>query len=355
MICVPTSLDLEPAGVGYPYNTGPTVDDSFIAAEDIWTFLQLLYQRFPQYTGALHVAGESYAGMYVPHIASVIFKNNKALAKGLIAGHQHVNLTSIILGNGMTDPYYQFGPLYEWYCDGKWRVLDKNGPECARLERAIEVCRRMLKICEEFDSRLTCGPAGAFCFAEIYGSTASANLNPFDVRLKCNLEREDDDCYPEMSWISTYLNKPQVKAQLGIPPENNFTSCNFDIHEKFVESGDAARRSSNLLPELIEDGLRVLVYAGDADLLCPGVTQVLWIENLNTTLQQRFKQAPSLPLWSHGRIAGTTRSAGGKGQVGQIALVQIYDAGHMAPHDQPDAALDVFNRWVEAKQLENGE
>ncbi|KAG8790905.1 hypothetical protein FRC12_010700 [Ceratobasidium sp. 428] len=100
MIWAPTILDLEPAGVGYSYNTGPKFDDSFIATEDIWAFLQLLYERFPQYAGELHVAGELYAGMYVPHIASVIFKNNKALTKGLIAGHQHINLSSILLGNG---------------------------------------------------------------------------------------------------------------------------------------------------------------------------------------------------------------------------------------------------------------
>ncbi|KAG9086550.1 hypothetical protein FRC07_013057 [Ceratobasidium sp. 392] len=213
----------------------------------------------------------------------------------------------------------------------------------------------MLKVCEDFDSSLTCGPAGTFCFEEVFGSTASANLNPFDARLSCNREEADEDCYPEVSWISSYLNKPWVKAQLGIPPKNNFTSCDLDIQNKFVESGDAARRSSVLLPELIEDGLRVLVYAGDADLMCPGIAQVPWMERLNTTLQQQFKQSPSLPLWTHGRIAGATRSAGEVGQAGQIALVELYDAGHMAPHDQPDAALDMFNRWIEDKQLTDGE
>jgi hypothetical protein len=33
---------------------------------------------------------------------------------------------------------------------------------------------------------------------------------------------------------------------------------------KFIESGDAARSSAVLLPELVEAGLRVLIYAGEA-------------------------------------------------------------------------------------------
>ncbi|KAG8738165.1 hypothetical protein FRC10_007224 [Ceratobasidium sp. 414] len=300
---------LEPAGVGYSYNSGPMIDNSFIAAEDMWAFLQLFYKRFPQYQGKLHVAGESYAGTYVPHIASAIHKNNKALAEESVAGHQHINLTSIILGNGLTDPYYQFGSLYEWYCDGKWKVLDKNGPEC------------------------------------------SAKLNPYDARLKCDLQEGSDECYTEIPWISTYLNAPHTKGELGIPPENSFTSCNYDLHAKFLASGDVARSSSVLLPDLIEDGLRLLVYAGDADLLCPGMSQTPWMENLKTTFQQQFVDSPTLPLRTHNRTAGTARSAGEKGEAGQIALVEIYDAGHMAPHDQPDASLDMFNRWIENKPL----
>ncbi|KAG9091394.1 hypothetical protein FS749_016584 [Ceratobasidium sp. UAMH 11750] len=341
----------QPAGVGYSYNSGPIIDNSFIAADDMWAFLQLFYRRFPQYQGELHVAGESYSGTYVPHIASAIHKRNKALAKELVTGHQHINLTSILLGNGLTDPYHQFGTLYEWYCNGKWKVLDKNGPECARLKRAARVCQQMLKICEDFDSSLTCGPAGAFCFEEVFGSAISAKLNPYDARLKCDLENNSEECYHEIPWISTYLNTPHVKQELGIPSENSFTSCNYDMHAKFVESGDAGRSSSVLLPELIEDGLRLLVYAGDADLLCPGMSQIPWMENLKTTLQQQFINSPTLPLRKHNRTAGTTRSVGEKGEAGQIALVEIYDAGHMAPHDRPDVSLDMFNRWIENKPL----
>jgi cathepsin A (carboxypeptidase C) len=39
-------LSAEPAGVGYSYTDGPVIDSSFIAADDIWAFLQLFYKEF---------------------------------------------------------------------------------------------------------------------------------------------------------------------------------------------------------------------------------------------------------------------------------------------------------------------
>ena len=68
----------------------------------MWAFLQLFYKRFDQYSGELHVAGESYAGTYIPHIASSIYKYNKALKNEYLSNQsRYVNLTSILIGNGM--------------------------------------------------------------------------------------------------------------------------------------------------------------------------------------------------------------------------------------------------------------
>ncbi|KAF8602101.1 alpha/beta-hydrolase [Ceratobasidium sp. AG-I] len=346
----------QPAGVGYSYNDGPTVDNSFIAADDLWAFLQLFYKRFDQYSGELHVAGESYGGTYIPHIASSIHKHNKALENKVYVANQsqHINLTSILIGNGLTDPYPQFGVIYEWFCDGKRKVLDKNGPECAKLKKDVGVCQRLVKACDDYDTDLTCGSASLFCFDNVLGATRFSGLNPYDARLKCNSTESSSSCYASEGWIATYLNKPLVKKELGVPLDLDFESCNEKLHLRFLKSGDAARSSSVLLPELIEDGLRVLIYVGDADLLCPGIGQIPWIENLNTTYQQSFIDSPRLDFRTHNRTAGFVKSSGKKHESGVITYVEIFDAGHMAPHDQPDAALDMFNRWLGEKPMADG-
>lgn len=41
-----------------------------------------------------------------------------------------------------------------------------------------------------------------------------------------------------MQWIETYLNKPEVKKQLGASPERTFESCNMQINQAFTFNGD---------------------------------------------------------------------------------------------------------------------
>lgn len=342
----------QPAGVGYSYNTGPTVDNSFVAADDMWVFLQLFYKRFGGYSRELHVAGESYGGTYVPHIARAVWEKNKQVKKNKEL--EKVELASILIGNGLTDPYFQFGVMHEWLCNGKWKVWDKDSKQCRKLSRDVKTCQRLVKSCEDFDTDLVCGTAASFCFKNEIAIVSYSGLNPYDARLPCEPSDDSTGCYPSTEWIVSYLNREDIKKELGASPNVLFNTCDPAVQNSFIKSGDGARSSAVLLPEMIEDGVRMLIYVGDADLLCPGSGQILWLENLNTTFQETFKTSPRTDFRTHNRTAGFVRTTGGKDDAGRITYVEIFDAGHMAPHDQPDAALDMFNRWIWNKPLAGG-
>ena len=70
-----------PAGVGFSYsNTSSDYIKSgdTKTAEDSYTFLVNWLERFPQYKNRdFFIAGESYAGHYVPQLAHTILKKNK--------------------------------------------------------------------------------------------------------------------------------------------------------------------------------------------------------------------------------------------------------------------------------------
>lgn len=67
-----------------------------------------------------------------------------------------------------------------------------------------------------------------------------------------------------MGWIENWMNEPFNKAALGVDPTRKFESCNMDVNQAFTMQGDGMHNSATLLPELIEDGIRLLVYAGNA-------------------------------------------------------------------------------------------
>lgn len=70
-----------PAGVGFSYsNTSSDYDNAgdTTTAIDTYTFLVNWLERFTQYKSrAFFIAGESYAGHYVPQLASTILYNNE--------------------------------------------------------------------------------------------------------------------------------------------------------------------------------------------------------------------------------------------------------------------------------------
>lgn len=67
-----------------------------------------------------------------------------------------------------------------------------------------------------------------------------------------------------MEWVDTWMNNPKNMAALGVRPDLTFQSCNMDVNRAFTLNGDGMHNSAILLPDLINDGIRLLVYAGNA-------------------------------------------------------------------------------------------
>ena len=87
-------------------------------------------------------------------------------------------------------------------------------------------------------------------------------LNPYDVRRKCDKSKDGDLCYKEMGWIETYANNATVKHDLGVGPGIEYKFCNMEVNQAFMGQGDGMHNSASVLPELLESGVRLLVYAG---------------------------------------------------------------------------------------------
>ncbi|KAG1192299.1 hypothetical protein G6F70_009226 [Rhizopus microsporus] len=65
--------------------------------------------------------------------------------------------------------------------------------------------------------------------------------------------------------------------------------------------------------------------------------------------QEGYNAAPTEPWYSDltGKHAGDVRS------FGKLTFLKIFEAGHMVPFDQPENALDFFNKWLNELPLAN--
>ena len=205
----------QPINVGYSYS-GSSVSNTVAASKDVYALLTLFFKQFPEYSKQdFHIAGESYAGHYIPVFASEILSHKKT----------NINLKSLLIGNGLTDALNQYPAFRPMACgDGGWpAVLDES--TCQSMDNALPRCLSLIETCYNTESVWTCVPASIYCNNAIIGPYQRTGQNPYDVRVKCG---ENPLCYEELDYISEWLNKPAVMNALGAEVDS-FDSCNFDI------------------------------------------------------------------------------------------------------------------------------
>ncbi|KAJ6536304.1 Alpha/Beta hydrolase protein [Mycena capillaripes] len=334
----------QPVMTGYSFSSNKTahVKTTPEAARDVYAFLQLFFRRFENYaTQPFHIAAESYGGHFAPHIASIVHHKNKQLVHAPSSDLRKINLASIMLGNALTDPLIQMPSVVEYACDSPFAVFSPKSPQCRSLRTSGAICERMISACYALDTRAVCAPATFYCWS-MWNVLAGAKRNLHDIRLPCET---NPDCYEEDNWVDEYMNRLDVRTALGVDPRApEFVGCNNDMIVEFMSQGDGMRDTKSVVPELVDEGIRLLVYAGNVDMVCNYMGNSRWVAELPSTYKDAFADAPFRPWIVSGRPAGVVRSAG-EG-AGNVTYLTVYEAGHMVPHDQPEAALDMLNKWI---------
>ncbi|KAL1918530.1 uncharacterized protein VTP21DRAFT_3190 [Calcarisporiella thermophila] len=329
----------QPANVGYSYGSSQT-STSLMAAKDVYAFLQIFLQKYPQYANAdFHVAGESYAGHYIPNIGSVIHKNNKGQFSSMelqaqAQTLQKINLKSLLIGNGATDGLVQYKYYEQMGCRNSYNIRIFSDRTCAGMNSSYPTCAGKIRSCYNTQSAGACTDASNYCDQAMI-SPFPGSLNIYDIRRRCE---GGSLCYPIISAIESYLNRNDVKKELGVRV-SRFQTCSGSVGSRFARTGDGMFPAHRLLPPLLEDGIRILIYVGDADYICNWYGNKAWTIELPWSGQSEFKASKDV-VW--GGNIGELR----KTENNRFAFLRVYAAGHMVPYDQPKNSLIMFNRWI---------
>lgn len=319
----------QPVGVGYSYADKSSVSSTKQAAEDVSAFLELFFTKFQSFsTHDFHIAGESYAGHYIPNIASVIVNND----------NKNFNLTSVMIGNGITDAllqYYYYIPMACNATESGYKQIISDD-ECEDLEDMYPRCASLIKSCYKRQNALTCVPANLYC-ERMMTPFEKTGLNYYDIRIPCL----GDGCYPQMNSIDKYLNQDSVMEALGSEVDS-YVGCDNQVFRNFLLSGDEPKPFQQFVAELLELNLPVLIYAGDKDYICNWLGNRGWSNELEWSGKDSFSSANTTDWYSSidGAHAGTAKSNG------LFTFLRVFDAGHMVPYDQPSNSLDMVNRWI---------
>ena len=365
----------QPAGVGF--SQAEDISHNWTDVENSKNLLAAVkdfFATFPDLKGrSFYISGESYAGIFIPHLAAEILEDKSTSDK--------VNLQGILIGNALTDPLVDYDrSLVEF---GFWRGLisietyDKFQRLCPHLpdelrpdtdldgkyqeftgEVSHECNQARLQISKEFDgsdlygiyrlcpskSRLTPNDFFYYNAQHTIRNTIikgikkifTKNAN-FEKNLKKN--EEEDGVWPffmcgDDLTVDNFLNSNSTKDKLNIYDKSvNWTQC----AELNYEWSDSIHLYNTTLLEHPE--IKKWLISGTEDGVITTIGTMRWIHKIGFNVAQNWTQ------WkAEKQVSGYVQSY----QEG-LVLVTIKGAGHMSPQDKRLEAKFVLDSFLKGK------
>ncbi|CAN1339467.1 Serine carboxypeptidase-like 49 [Linum perenne] len=315
----------QPTGTGFSYSTDrrDIRHNEDGVSNDLYDFLQAFFTEHPELAeNDFYITGESYAGHYIPAFASRVHRGNKN-NEGI-----HINLKGFAIGNGLTDPAVQ----YKAYPDFALQNGIIKESQYKLINKVVPVCELAIKLCGT-DGTVSCMASYFVCNGIFTAIMAIAgNINYYDIRKQC----EGSLCY-DFSNMEKFLNLKNVRESLGVG-DIDFVSCSPTVYEAMLV--DWMRNLEVGIPALLEDGVNMLIYAGEYDLICNWLGNSRWVHAMEWSGQKEFVSSPELSFEVDGSEAGKLKTHG------PLSFLKVHNAGHMVPMDQPKAALEMLKRWT---------
>jgi carboxypeptidase D len=200
-------------------------------------------------------------------------------------------------------------------------------------------CTDQVQNCRKAGDDKTCQLAGTFCDRNLNDLYKASGRNVYDMR------ELDPDPFP-YNFYRTYLNNPEVLAAIGAYV--NYSSFNLAVGLGFSNTGDKTRESGIIedLRSLVNAGVTVALYAGDADYICNwfGVEAVADEVAVRNWGEAGYVNLSTSDCIVHGQSK----------QAGRFSFTRVYESGHDVPFYQPLAALEMFSRAIKGLDIATG-
>ncbi|GMH88552.1 hypothetical protein TrVE_jg6994 [Triparma verrucosa] len=329
----------QPVGTGFSYGGTPCHNEECVG-DDMKNFLDGFFVKYPAYAKLdFHIFGESYAGHYVPSVSRAVIRGNAGLSE---KDEGYINLQGFAIGNGLTNPEEQ----YKWYIPFTEEHGLVSDGVLKMMQGVQTVCEPLIAACnmdtggdstKEIEAWAACLNAYILCNIGETTPVTSTGVNPYDVRVPCG---DSQLCY-DFSNIDAYLAQDEVREAFGIPDKKRWAECNKVVDIVMVYGGDWMKTFDAYVAEVLDSGVRGLIYAGEFDFICNWMGNNAWTQIIDWSGADDFAKAENVTwITEAGDEAGSFRSASG------LTFLKVKDAGHMVPRDQPYNSGDMLRKHL---------
>ncbi|XP_025835544.1 venom serine carboxypeptidase-like [Agrilus planipennis] len=312
-----------PVGTGYSFTNGGYAKNETAVGNDLYEALVQFFKLFPELQkNKFFIAGESYAGKYVPAIGYTIHKNNPT-------AKIKINLSGLSIGNGLCDPenqiyyddyLYQLG-LIDLNSKSQLRKIEEQGVNYIKNKKWDLAFKT-------FDDLLNGDLSGH--------PSLFKNITGFDNYFNYLIANNTNN---EITYMGRYIQRADVRAAIHV---GNTT---FNDEDKTVETNLVEDMMQSVAPWIIEllNHYQILFYNGQLDIIVAYPLTINFLQNLKFSGAEAYKTAKRHQWFVDGELAGYEKHAG------NLTEVLVRNAGHMVPADQAKWALDLITRFTHHK------
>ncbi|KAI5958163.1 hypothetical protein CANMA_004317 [Candida margitis] len=345
----------QPAGTGFSYTEQDKyVHELYDMAFYFIKFMEKYYEIYPEeLDNEIYLAGESYAGQYIPYIADAILKRNANLQESQKA----YNLKGLLIGNGWVSPNEQSLAYMPFFLNRG--LIKKNNPMFMKLLGQQERCQRIVdKVDAHFNDKQV-NPVevdSSVCESILTNLLLATNDNQASREQQC-INMYDytlRDSYPscgmnwpfELKYVKPFLNNDDNKHDLNLKKLKTWNECSGRVSRNFYASNSFP--SVHLLPSLLEH-VPIVLFNGENDIICNTEGVMSYISKLKWNGIKGFENTDAKADWLHDE-----KNVGYMLQERNLTFINIFNSSHMVPYDLPDvsrALIDIITGNFDEKKV----
>ncbi|CAF1112879.1 unnamed protein product [Adineta steineri] len=328
----------QPIGTGFSYtDKGSFIQELDKMADQFLSFLDRYVEIFPELLqDDIYLAGESFAGQYIPYIAQAILQK-RSLFK----------LRGLLIGNGWIDPVSTYNSYLPFAI--KNNLVKKDSKLYSIITGMAVECKQILSkqvhIFEpECYSILRLIIYNGMMNQYFIGNETDLCINAHDIRQAAM----KPDCGmlgpPDFDYVSNYLNRQDVLSSIHVNgKKSNWSSIEASVFLAFISTH--SEPSINLLPDLLRQ-IPIVLFSGEYDLICNHLATENMLDGMTWNDKTGFNLgngtvAPIDPWIVEGETAGFIQYAR------NLTYILFHNAGHMVPYNQGRRSRAMLHQFIQ--------
>ncbi|TVY39421.1 Carboxypeptidase [Lachnellula occidentalis] len=310
----------EPIGTGFSYGND-TVFGTVSAAPFVWKLLQAFFAHFKEY--------EKFAYYFEQQNAAI---HNKSLHA------EEINLVALGINNGWYDAIIQEREYISFSANNTYYPLINTSIADAYMANYTAICLPALLTCNSTTEETPqCFSAHEQCndvdnsFSAYY-----PDIDPYDIRQPASAP------FPPETYVN-YLNSPAVLKAIGA--KVTYSECSDAADLPFAQFGDGSRSFLPTLSSVVQSGITVLLWAGDADSVCDWFGGFASVNAVEYSGSAEFRSKAVANYTVGGVVKGTYKS------VGNLSWLRVFASGHEVPAWEPELSLQVFRQTLQKRPI----